>query len=103
MKAQVKSLEKQVTHLQDIEAIKRLQRSYGYFVEHWMGQEIIDLFSKDDVYLEWLEGRYKGQACLHQYFGWAAGDTFYHEFLHQVIQVPGIVTVAPDGLKARGR
>ncbi len=103
LKAQVKSLEKQATRLEDIEAINRLQRSYGYFVEHMMGQEIIDCFSTGDVvYLEWIEGRYNGQAGLHRYFD-KMRDSYSHEFLHQVIQVSGIVTVAPDGLTARGR
>jgi hypothetical protein len=103
LKTQVKSLEKEVQTLQDIEAINRLQRAYGYYVEHMMGQEIMDCFStSDDVYLEWLEGRYNGQAGLHRYFD-KMRDTFSHELLHQVIQVSGIVTVAPDGLKARGR
>jgi hypothetical protein len=103
LKAQVKSLEKEVQTLKDIEAINRLQRAYGYYVEHMMGQEIIDCFStSDDVYLEWLEGRYNGQSGLHRYFD-KMRDTYSHELLHQVIQVSGIVTVAPDGLKAQGR
>ena len=101
--AQVKTLEKEMQTLKDIEAINRLQRAYGCYVEHMMGQEIIDLFSKsDDVYLEWIEGRYNGQAGLHRYFD-RMRDTFSHELLHQVVQVSGIVTVAADGLKAKGR
>jgi hypothetical protein len=103
LEGQVKTLKAQVRNLTDIEAINRLQRAYGYYVEHMMGQEIIDCFStSDDVYLEWLEGRYNGQAGLHQYFD-KMRDTFSHELLHQVIQVSGIVTVAPEGLKAQGR
>ena len=101
--AQVENLEKEVQTLKDIEAINRVQRAYGYYVEHMMGQEIIDLFSKsDDVYLEWIEGRYNGQTGLHRYFD-RMRDTFSHEMLHQVVQVSGIVTVAADGLKAMGR
>jgi hypothetical protein len=103
LKAQVKKLEKEVQTLKDIEAINRLQRAYGYYVEHMMGQEIIDCFSTSEgVYLEWIEGRYNGQAGLHRYFA-KMRDTFNHELLHQVIQVSGIVTVAADGLKALGR
>ena len=103
LKAQVEKLEKEVQTLKDIDAINRLQRAYGYYVEHMMGQEIIDCFSTSDgVYLEWIEGRYNGQAGLHRYFA-KMRDTFNHELLHQVIQVSGIVTVAPDGLKALGR
>ena len=69
LKAQVKTLEAEVKNLKDIEAINRLQRAYGYYVEHMMGKEIIDCFTtSDDVYLKWLEGRYNGQASLHRYF-----------------------------------
>ncbi len=103
LKAQIKILEDEVRNLNDIKAIERLQRAYGYYVEHMMGQEIIDCFAtSDDVYLEWLEGRYNGQAGLHRYFD-KMRDSFSHELLHQVIQVSGIVTVAPDGLTAKGR
>ena len=41
---QVKAQEKKVTTLEDIEAIKRLQKAYNYYVEHMLGQEIIDCF-----------------------------------------------------------
>ncbi len=101
--ARVNTLEIEVQTLKDIEAINRVQRAYGYYVEHMMGQEIIDLFSNsDEVYLEWIEGRYNGQVGLHRYFD-RMRDTFSHELLHQVVQISGIVTVAVDGLKARGR
>jgi hypothetical protein len=103
LEEQVKTLKAQVRNLNDIEAINRLQRAYGYYVEHMMGKEIIECFSTGDgVYLKWLEGRYNGQAGLHRYFD-KMRDTFSHELLHQVIQVSGIVTVAPDGLTAKGR
>ena len=103
LEEQVKTLKAQVRNLNDIEAINRLQRAYGYYVEHMMGKEIIDCFTTGDgVYLEWLEGRYNGQAGLHRYFD-KMRDSFSHELLHQVIQVSGIVTVAADGLTAKGR
>ncbi|HTY82310.1 MAG TPA: nuclear transport factor 2 family protein [Dehalococcoidales bacterium] len=101
--AQVEALQKEVQNLKDIEAINRLQRAYGYYVEHMMGQEIIDCFSRSDgVYLQWIEGRYNGQTGLHRYFD-RMRDNFSHELIHQVLQVSGIVTVAEDGLKAHGR
>ena len=103
LEVRLMALEGEVRNLKDIEAIKRLQRAYGYYVEHMMGQEIIDCFSTGpDVYLEWLEGRYEGQEGLHRYFG-RARDNFSHEMMHQVIQMSGIVTVDPDGINARGR
>ena len=40
-----KDLEAKVRLLEDLEAIKRLQRSYGYYLENWMYEEIIDCFA----------------------------------------------------------
>ncbi|GAG53262.1 unnamed protein product, partial [marine sediment metagenome] len=34
LEKQVKAQEKQLAVLQDIEAIKKLQKAYGYYVEH---------------------------------------------------------------------
>jgi hypothetical protein len=43
METRIKELEKQVQKLRDIEDIQRLQKSYGYYLQHWMYEEIIDL------------------------------------------------------------
>ena len=48
--ARIEAPEEKVRNLQDIEEINRLQRAYGFYIEHWMSQEIIDLFA-DDVSL----------------------------------------------------
>ncbi len=59
----IASLEKNLVRIEDIEAIKRLQKAYGYYVEHWMYQEIIDCFSDGPgVYLNWIEGVWKGRS-----------------------------------------
>ena len=41
----LKELEAKVQTLEDIEAINKLQRAYGYYLEHWDGQQLLDLFS----------------------------------------------------------
>ncbi len=57
LEKQVKAQEKELTTLKDIEAIKKLEKAYGYYVEHMMYQEIVDCFSDSpDVVLNWLEG-----------------------------------------------
>ena len=45
IEARLLELEDKVRILDDIEAIKKLQRSYGYYIEHWMYEEIVDCFS----------------------------------------------------------
>lgn len=55
--------------MRDIEAIKKLQKAYGYYVEHMMYPEIVDCFADSpDVILDWLEGKYVGKTGVRKYF-----------------------------------
>jgi hypothetical protein len=102
LKRQVKARDKQLQTLQDIEDIKRLQCAYGYYLEHWMADEIIDCFSNsEEVSGTFVEGTYKGQAGIRRYFG--RNREVPPDFLHMVMQVSPIITVAKDGKTAQGR
>jgi hypothetical protein len=88
--------------LLDMEEIKKLQRIYGYYLEHWMASEIIDLFSDGpDVGLEWPEGKYVGKEGVKRYF--ETMELNDPEFLHQLMQLSPVIEVDPDGKTARGR
>lgn len=108
MEAKIKALENQVRSqearlrtLEDIEAINRLQRAYGYYLEHWMSQEVIDLFSDGPgTALTLAAGTYLGKSGVRRYFENTKPTS---EFFHQVMQLSGIVDVSPDGKTARGR
>ena len=41
LEGKVKVLEEKVRTLEDIEEIKKLQRAYGFYLEHWMAEDII--------------------------------------------------------------
>ncbi|OGO30326.1 MAG: hypothetical protein A2Z29_09680 [Chloroflexi bacterium RBG_16_56_11] len=107
--ARVEALEKKVidqekglVRLRDIEDIKKLQKAYGYYVEHMMYQEIVDCFADSpDVKLDWLEGKYLGKAGVRKYFEFM--KTAPPDFSHQVMQIAGIVDIDPDGKRAKGR
>lgn len=102
LEKQVKAQEKQLAVLQDIEAIKKLQKAYGYYVEHMMYQEIVDCFSDSpDVLLDWLEGKYLGKEGVRKYFEFMKSAP--PDFMHQVMQIAGVVDIDPDGQTARGR
>ena len=60
--ARVDALEAKQQKTEDIEAIKKLQRSYGYYLEHWQVDEIVALFSHSpEVSVEINDsGLYKG-------------------------------------------
>ena len=102
LEAKIKALENQVRTLSDIEEIKTLQKAYGYYLEHWMSQEIIDLFSDDpDVTLTLAPGTYLGKQRIAEYFNRNKNPS--SEFLHQVMQLSGVVNVDPEGTTAKGR
>lgn len=98
-------LEEKVSRLDNIEAIKRLQKAYGYFVEHWMYEEIIDCFSDGPgVYLNWIEGVWKGKEGVRRYFTHGGKSTPTPSgFSHQLMPTSGLISVAPDGMTAKGR
>jgi hypothetical protein len=102
LEKQVKEQQKEIRRLADIEAIKKLEKAYGYYVEHMMWREIIDCFSDSpDVCLDWLEGKYLGKAGVRKYF--ERMESMPPEFMHQVMQIAGIVDIEPDGKMAKGR
>ena len=43
------NLESEVARGEDIRAIKKLQRSYGYYVDKWMWDDVANLFAADAV------------------------------------------------------
>jgi hypothetical protein len=108
MEEKIKALEAKVQNLEDIEEIKKLQRAYGFYLEHWMAEDIIDLFADGpDTCLLVAAGEYKGKDSIRRFFR-QGRDTENPrspnpEFLHQVMQLSGVVDVNPDGKTARGR
>ena len=108
----VAKLEARLTRAEDIEAIKKLQRAYGYYLEHWQEEELIGLFSHSpDVTLEInAGGQYQGWEGIKQAFNFAGHYTAFNgvksappEYLHILIPLSGIVDVDPDGKNAKGR
>lgn len=102
LKKLVEEKDRQIQELVDIEAIKRLQCAYGYYLEHWMSEEIIDLFADHpDVSATYVEGTYLGLEGVRRYFGKMryAPPTF----LHQVMQISPVITIGADGKTAKGR
>jgi hypothetical protein len=102
IESRLTSLEKRLQQVEDIQAINRLQYAYNYYVEHMMKQEIIDCFSDSpEVFLDWLEGKWKGKSGVRKYFD--VNQVPPVGFQHQLIPSAGLITVAPDGKTAKGR
>jgi hypothetical protein len=104
MEARIKELEQQVGKLKDLEEINRLQKAYGFYLEHWMYDEIIDLFADSpDVTLNLMVGIFLGKEGVRRYFSGMNAMTQDREFLHQIMQLSGMVDISSDGKKANGR
>jgi len=112
LKDAVAKLEARMQRAEDIEAIKTLQRAYGYYLEHWQEEQLIGLFShRDDVTVELNEtGQYKGwegvKKCFHfedHYTGFNGEKQAPPEYLHILPPACGIVTLDDDSMSAKGR
>ena len=108
----VAKLEGKLTRLEDIEAIKKLQRAYGYYLEHWQEDQILDLWShRDDVSAQTgRSGQYKGWEEVRDSFHFEDHYTAYNgakkappEYLHILMPLAGIVDIDSDGKNAKGR
>jgi hypothetical protein len=100
----VATLQAQAVSLRDIEDIKRLQRAYGYYLDVGQWDQVAKLFSHDATLEIGLDGVYRGQKRVLQYFlavggghmGLAPGQ------VNQYLQLMPVVNLAPDGLHALG-
>ena len=106
LEAKVRQLEQKVESLQklqDIEDIKKLQKAYGYYLLNWLHEELIACFSDSpETTLEWPQGSFIGADGPRRFFG-NINTKNDPEFMHQMMQVSGIVTMEPDGDHAKGR
>jgi hypothetical protein len=103
LEAKIKALEKKVRILEDIEEIKKLQKAYGYYLEHGMAEQLIDLFyDGPEANLLIARGEFRGKESIKRFFLNLPGPND-PEFLHQVMQLSGIIDVASDGKTAQGR
>ena len=111
LQRRVETLEHELGIQQDIHAVRKLQYSYGYFIDKSQYQEVVDLFA-DDGEVWFLGGIYKGKAGVRrlyierfrQHFTEGHNGPRYGWLLdHPQMQM--IVDVAPDRKTAsvRGR
>lgn len=101
MEARLKELEEKVARIEDVEAIKVLQRAYSYYLEHGMFNEIIELFSEDTVSIETgSTGVYLGKEGVRKHF---SPSDVNPNWLHVTMPMSAIITVDPDGNTAKGR
>ena len=107
LEAKVKALEENLSAIQDIQEIKKLQRVYGFYLDNRLWDEIVDLFSDNTESLEISDsGVYLGKAGVARFFKDFLGRGGLPPFpgaLGIHMQLQGVVNLDPEGTSAKGR
>lgn len=105
MRVQLEAVKLEAQRVYDSNAIKRLQRAYGYYVEEALWDEVVNLFS-DNATLEMArDGVYIGKERIRAYF-YALNDDqqgLHTGQLNEQLQLMPVVTLSADGLRAKAR
>jgi hypothetical protein len=103
--AQIDSLERRKSLVEDVNAIERLQHAYGYYVDRALWDEVAALFAEDGTIEIGLDGVYVGKARVREYLYALGGGRqgLVDGELNEHLQVMPVITVAPDGLTAKAR
>jgi hypothetical protein len=105
MKARLDLLEIAVVRAEDVRAIRKLQRAYGYYADRGLWDDLASLFAADAV-ANYPSGGFDGNASIRAMFvqnlgqgkpGLAEGRIYNHTILQPVVDL------APDGATATGR
>ena len=98
-------LQTEVERLEDVKAIKILQRAYGYYVDQASWDEVADLFT-DDASVELAKGGvYQGKDRIREFFYKLGNDKtgLTEGQLNEHIQLQPVVHVSADGMTAKAR
>jgi hypothetical protein len=98
---QLAKLQQLVTQLEDEHEIEILQRTYGYYVDKNLWQQIGQLFAEDGTLEIGGRGVFVGRARVVQYLEWLGSPVDGRLYDHT--QMQAVIHVAPDGVTARGR
>jgi hypothetical protein len=105
--ARLDALDGQITAAEDVSALKRFQREYGYYVDKGMWEDVADLYA-DDAVANHPAGTYVGKASIrkHVYMnvgGGQVGDNGLPENrLYNHINIQAVVHVDGGGQTAKG-
>ena len=105
LQAKVDALESKLQVLEDIEAIKDLQRSYGYYLDKALWDQCADCFAEDGSLELAQRGVYIGKGRIKKILETMpdAKDGIPHGFVMNHMNLQPIVHIDPGGNTARGR
>ena len=98
------ALDQRITRLEDMNQVERVQRTYGYFVDKSQWVPLSELFTEDATLEIGGKGLFLGRDRVLEYMQTAFGkDGTKAGLLANHMQFQPIVTVADDGMSAKGR
>ena len=112
LEATIDKLEARLQVVEDIEAVKKLEKAYSYYLEHWEEEQLIGLWSHSpDVTFEVNDtGEYRGWEDIKlafrfqdHYPAYGGAKKAPGEYLHILPSLCGVVDIDPDGKNAKGR
>ncbi len=106
---ELKSMSNRLGVIEDIQAIRKLQHAYGYYMDKCLYEQVVDLFA-DDGEVVFGNGVFKGKAGVRRLYIEIFRKNFtggregpMTGFLLEHPQLQDIVDVAPDRTTAHGR
>jgi SnoaL-like protein len=104
-RARLAAVQTRTKHVDDVNAIQNLQGSYGYYTDKMLWDEVVDLFADDGTIEIGPSGVYVGKDSIRRYLLSLSGGKQgpLEGVLNDHFQLQPIVTVADDGLTAKGR
>lgn len=98
-------LQAELQQVKDAQAIKRLQRSFGYYMEEGLIDEVVDLFADGATFEYARDGLYRGKERIRSYLlALNGGQQGLREGqLSESLQLMPVITLADDGQSAKAR
>jgi hypothetical protein len=106
--ARLSALEAEIVAGEDVAAIKRLQRQYGYYVDKGLWEDVADLYT-DDAVANYPAGTYVGKDSIrrHLYMNVGGGQVgengLVDNRLYNHLNIQPVVHLLPGGQMAKGR
>ncbi len=107
IEARIAQLNAEMQKREDYQAIIRLQRAYGFYIDKGYWREASDLFTEDATYEQGVDGVFIGRERIHQVIvklsGGNPGPGLPFGQLYERFQLQPVITVSDDGQSAFGR
>jgi acetyl esterase/lipase len=108
LRARLDRLEAEIAAGEDVRAIMKLQRAYGYYVDKGMWEDVAAMFT-DDAVANYPAGTFVGKTSIRQHLfmnvgGGKVGDLGLGDGrLYNHMQIQPVVHLDPGGRSAKGR